>query len=272
MSFGLTNAPTFFMGLMNKVFKQYLDMFFIVFIDNILVYSRREDDHLDHLRIMFQTLRDHQLFAKFRKCEFWLRSIAFLGYIISSDGIRVDPQNTKARIMVEAHGARYSIHPGATKMYRDLQEVYWCSGMKKDIAKFIAKLTKSSHFLPVHTSNTTEDYAKLCIRELVRLHGVTLSITQIGVKKRSRVVQASLSESGEYYIQRPPTPILDTINYPIHMKNLSLKELKQLADELRSDTIFNVSKTGGHLGSSLGIVELTVALHYVFNAPQDRIL
>ncbi|XP_015057178.1 probable 1-deoxy-D-xylulose-5-phosphate synthase, chloroplastic [Solanum pennellii] len=92
------------------------------------------------------------------------------------------------------------------------------------------------------------------------------------VKKRSRVVQASLSESGEYYTQRPPTPILDTVNYPIHMKNLSLKELKQLADELRSDTIFNVSKTGGHLGSSLGVVELTVALHYVFNAPQDRIL
>ncbi|KAG5628126.1 hypothetical protein H5410_013344 [Solanum commersonii] len=92
------------------------------------------------------------------------------------------------------------------------------------------------------------------------------------IKKRSRVVQASLSESGEYYTQRPPTPILDTVNYPIHMKNLSLKELKQLADELRSDTIFNVSKTGGHLGSSLGVVELTVALHYVFNAPQDRIL
>ncbi|KAL3577581.1 hypothetical protein D5086_019085 [Populus alba] len=80
------------------------------------------------------------------------------------------------------------------------------------------------------------------------------------------------SERGEYHSQRPPTPLLDTINYPIHMKNLSVKELKQLADELRSDVIFNVSKTGGHLGSSLGVVELTVALHYVFNAPQDKIL
>nr|GMD93437.1 probable 1-deoxy-D-xylulose-5-phosphate synthase, chloroplastic [Ipomoea batatas] len=65
---------------------------------------------------------------------------------------------------------------------------------------------------------------------------------------------------------------MDTINYPIHMKNLSIKELNQLANELRSDVIFNVSKTGGHLGSSLGVVELTVALHYVFNAPQDKIL
>ncbi|ONK63327.1 uncharacterized protein A4U43_C07F13860 [Asparagus officinalis] len=83
---------------------------------------------------------------------------------------------------------------------------------------------------------------------------------------------ASLSENGEYYAHRPPTPLLDTINYPIHMKNLSVKELKQLSDELRSDVIFHVSKTGGHLGSSLGVVELTVALHYVFNCPQDKIL
>ncbi|XP_050218895.1 probable 1-deoxy-D-xylulose-5-phosphate synthase, chloroplastic [Mercurialis annua] len=91
-------------------------------------------------------------------------------------------------------------------------------------------------------------------------------------KKRAVGICASLSETEEYYSQRPPTPLLDTINYPIHMKNLSTKELQQLSDELRSDVIFNVSKTGGHLGSSLGVVELTVALHYVFNAPQDRIL
>nr|GMD66252.1 probable 1-deoxy-D-xylulose-5-phosphate synthase, chloroplastic [Ipomoea batatas] len=92
------------------------------------------------------------------------------------------------------------------------------------------------------------------------------------VKKRSSGIQAVVKEKGLYYSQRPPTPLLDTINYPIHMKNLSVKELEQLADELRSDTIFNVSKTGGHLGSNLGVVELTVALHYVFNTPQDKIL
>ena len=92
MSFGLTNAPAAFMDLMNRVFKQYLDIFIIVFIDNILVYSYSEHDHADHLRTVLQTLRDHQLFTKFSKCEFWLRSVAFLGYIISGDGIRVDPQ------------------------------------------------------------------------------------------------------------------------------------------------------------------------------------
>ncbi|KAF5738667.1 1-deoxy-D-xylulose-5-phosphate synthase chloroplastic [Tripterygium wilfordii] len=97
-------------------------------------------------------------------------------------------------------------------------------------------------------------------------------LNQLQPGKRPKGVCASLSEMGEYHSQKPPTPLLDTVNYPIHMKNLSMKELNQLADELRSDVIFNVSKTGGHLGSSLGVVELTVALHYVFNCPQDKIL
>ncbi|XVF28443.1 hypothetical protein REPUB_Repub15cG0029700 [Reevesia pubescens] len=97
-------------------------------------------------------------------------------------------------------------------------------------------------------------------------------LNQVQARKRPVGVYASLSEGAEYHSQRPPTPLLDTINYPIHMKNLSVMELKQLADELRSDVIFNVSKTGGHLGSSLGVVELTVALHYIFNAPKDKIL
>ncbi|XP_051127991.1 probable 1-deoxy-D-xylulose-5-phosphate synthase, chloroplastic [Andrographis paniculata] len=108
------------------------------------------------------------------------------------------------------------------------------------------------------------------------LHGIDLhphhTCKNNQVRKRSSGIFASLAERGEYFSEKPPTPLLDTINYPIHMKNLSTKELKQLADELRSDVIFNVSKTGGHLGSSLGVIELTVAIHYVFNAPQDRIL
>ena len=71
-------------------------MFVIVFIDDILVYSRSEDEHSDHIQTIFQTLRDHKLFAKFSKCEICLRLVAFLGHIISSEGIRVDPQKTKA--------------------------------------------------------------------------------------------------------------------------------------------------------------------------------
>ena len=73
-----------------------MDMFFIVLIDDIPVYSRSEDGHFDHLQTVLQTLRNHKLFAKFSKCEFWVRSVAFLGYIISFEGIRVDPQKTEA--------------------------------------------------------------------------------------------------------------------------------------------------------------------------------
>ncbi|XP_019251017.1 PREDICTED: uncharacterized protein LOC109229931 [Nicotiana attenuata] len=80
MSFGLTNAPAAFMDLMNRVFRPYLDSFVIVFIDDILIYSRSQEEHEQHLRLVLQTLRDSRLYAKFSKCEFWLSSIAFLGH------------------------------------------------------------------------------------------------------------------------------------------------------------------------------------------------
>ncbi|RYR76979.1 hypothetical protein Ahy_A01g001466 isoform D [Arachis hypogaea] len=79
---------------------------------------------------------------------------------------------------------------------------------------------------------------------------------------------SGLNFSGE----KPETPVLDTVNYPIHMKNLSIEELEALADELREEIVYTVSKTGGHLSSSLGVADLTVALHYVFNTPQDKIV
>ncbi|GAB2296433.1 hypothetical protein Dimus_038423 [Dionaea muscipula] len=79
MPFGLTNAPAAFMDMMHRVFKPYLDRFVVVFIDDIFIYSRSREQHMDHLRIALQTLREQQLFAKFKKCEFWLDSVAFLG-------------------------------------------------------------------------------------------------------------------------------------------------------------------------------------------------
>jgi hypothetical protein len=90
MSFELTNAPAYFMYLMNKVFMEYLDKFIIVFIDDILVYSRSEEEHEEHLRLVLQKLLEHRLYAKFSKCEFWLMQVAFLGHSISERGIFVD--------------------------------------------------------------------------------------------------------------------------------------------------------------------------------------
>jgi hypothetical protein len=91
MSFGLTNAPAYFMYLMNSVFMQELDKFMVVFIDDILIYSENEEEHADHLRIVLSRLREHQLYAKFSKCEFWLKKVPFLSYVLSGDGISVDP-------------------------------------------------------------------------------------------------------------------------------------------------------------------------------------
>jgi hypothetical protein len=91
MSFGLTNAPAHFMYLMNLVFMPELDKFVVVFIDDILVYSENEEDHAKHLHIVLTRLREHQLYAKFSKCEFWLHEVPFLGHVLSDGGIMVDP-------------------------------------------------------------------------------------------------------------------------------------------------------------------------------------
>ena len=90
MPFGLTNAPAAFMDLMNRVFKPYLDQFVVVFIDDILVYSRSREEHERHLSIVLQALRDKQLYAKLKKCEFWLDRISFLGHVVTKDGISID--------------------------------------------------------------------------------------------------------------------------------------------------------------------------------------
>jgi hypothetical protein len=94
-SFGLTNAPTYFMYLMNKVFMEYLDKFVVVFIDDILVYSRSEEEHEEHLHLVLQKLRDHKLYTKLSKCEFWLKQVAFLGLVTSKGGISIDPSKVQ---------------------------------------------------------------------------------------------------------------------------------------------------------------------------------
>jgi hypothetical protein len=95
MLFGLTNAPAYFMYMINKVFMEYLDKFVMGFIDDILVYSRNEGEHEGHLRLVLQKLQDHKLYAKLSKCEFYLKQVAFLGHVISKGGIFVDPSKVQ---------------------------------------------------------------------------------------------------------------------------------------------------------------------------------
>lgn len=95
MSFGLTNAHAHFMNLMNKVFMEYLDKFIIIFIDDILVYSKSEEEHGEHLRLVLNKLRDHQLYAKFGKCEFWMKEVVFMGHVMSVEGVAVNPSKVE---------------------------------------------------------------------------------------------------------------------------------------------------------------------------------
>ena len=96
MPFGLTNTPAYFMNLMNKVFMEEQDKFVVVFIDDILIYSKSAEEHEQHLRVILNKLRGHDLYAKFNKCEFWLQEVAFLGHIITTEGVKVDPKKVKA--------------------------------------------------------------------------------------------------------------------------------------------------------------------------------
>ena len=96
MPFGLTNVPSTFMDLMHRVFKIYLDQFVVVFVDDILIYSQSEEEHEDHLRVALQLLRDHQLYAKFSKCDFYITEVKFLGHVVSTSGVSVDPKKVEA--------------------------------------------------------------------------------------------------------------------------------------------------------------------------------
>jgi hypothetical protein len=95
MSFGLTNAPAYFIYLMNKVFMEYLDRFVVVFIDDILIFSKAMEEHEGHLRLVLEKLRSNQLYAKFSKCEFWLTEVAFLRHVISAGGVSVDLEKVR---------------------------------------------------------------------------------------------------------------------------------------------------------------------------------
>ena len=133
--FGLTNAPTTFMDLMNRIIQPYLDKFVLVFIDDILIYSGSKEDHEKHLRVVLQILRENQLYAKFNKCQFWLDKIVFLGHVISTEGVSVDPQKIKAIV-------NWKPPTNVTEIRSFLRLAGYCRKFIEGFSKLAAPLTK----------------------------------------------------------------------------------------------------------------------------------
>nr|GEW36980.1 reverse transcriptase [Tanacetum cinerariifolium] len=179
MPFGLTNTPTVFIDLMNRVCKPYLDKFMIVFIDDILIYSRNMKEHEEHLKAILELLKKEELYAKFFKCEFRipkpLRVRALVMTIVSNLPKQTLEAQTEAQkpenfekeyvrgdlrtaIMHESHKSKYSIHPGSDKMYQDMKKLYWWPNMKAGIATFVLKCLTCSK-LP----KSSQGYDTICV-------------------------------------------------------------------------------------------------------------
>ena len=142
MPFGLTNAPAAFMDLMHRVFQPYLDQFFVVFVDDILIYSQSEWEHEDHFRIVLQLLRDHQLYAKFSKYEFWLTEVRFLGHVVSASGVSVDLEKVEAVMSWERPKSVFEIRSflGLARYYRRFIEDF--SRLTTPMMRLIGKEVK----------------------------------------------------------------------------------------------------------------------------------
>jgi hypothetical protein len=137
MPFGLTNAPAVFMDLMNRVCKPYLDKFIIVFIDDILIYSRSKKEHEEHLRLALELLSKENLYAKFSKCEFWLREVQFQGHVIDRGGLHVDPSKVDAV-------KKWNAPKSATEIRQFLGLAGYYRRFIENFSKIVQPLTKST--------------------------------------------------------------------------------------------------------------------------------
>ena len=135
MPFGLTNSQAAFMNLMHRVFQPYLDQFVVVFIDDILIYSQSMEEHEDHLRIVLQALKDHQLYAKFSKCEFWIIEVKFLRQVVSASGVSIVPKKVEAVMSWERPNSVFEI-----RSFLGLAGYYWM--FIEDFSQLVAPMTR----------------------------------------------------------------------------------------------------------------------------------
>ncbi|KAA0046947.1 ty3-gypsy retrotransposon protein [Cucumis melo var. makuwa] len=141
MSFGLTNAPAVFLDLMNRVFREFLDTFVIMFIDDVLIYSKTEVEHEEHLRMVLETLRANKLYAKFSTCEFWLKQVSFLSHVVSKAGVSMDPAKIEAVTSwprPSTEGSSFCLEQGLVVIYTDLSKKgLGCVLMQQDMRPYL---------------------------------------------------------------------------------------------------------------------------------------
>ncbi|GJZ54117.1 putative reverse transcriptase domain-containing protein [Tanacetum coccineum] len=204
MPFGLTNAPAVFMDLMNRVCKPYLDKFVIVFIDDILIYSKDEKEHEEHLKAILELLKKEKLYAKFSKCEFWIPKVQFLGHVIDSRGIHVDPAKiesikdwaspktpTEIRQFLGLAGYYRRFIEGFSKIAKSMTKLTqkgikfdWGEKeenafqlIKRKLCRGEDRLTKSAHFLPIRENDPLDKLARLYLNRIVKALGIDISMS-----------------------------------------------------------------------------------------------
>jgi len=217
MPFGVTNVPSVFMDLMNRVSHMYLDWFVVVFIDNILVYSINHEDHGDHLKMVLGILREKKLFTKLKKCEFWLEKVAFLGYVISKDGVAVDPSKIE-----EVMDWEWPTNVREIRSFLGLAGYYrrFVDGFAKLLGPLTALTKKNAHF--TWSDECEENFQELKWK-LVSAHVLTIPMES---EKFVIYSDASLQGMGCVLIQRGKVIAYASRQLKDHEKNYPTHDLE----------------------------------------------
>ncbi|KAF5803695.1 putative nucleotidyltransferase, Ribonuclease H [Helianthus annuus] len=217
MPFGLTNAPAVFMDLMNRVCKPYLDEFVIVFIDDILVYSKNKEDHERHLRLILELLRREQLYAKFSKCDFWIREVHFLGHVVNEKGIHVDPAKVDA---VKNWAAPKT--PSEVRQFLGLAGYY--RRFIKDFSKIAQPLTSLTQKHTAYSWGTKQEEAFQMLKQ--KLCSAPILSLPEGTEDFVVYCDASIQGLGCVLMQREKVIAYASRQLKVHEKNYTTHDLE----------------------------------------------
>ncbi|KAM0001052.1 putative nucleotidyltransferase, Ribonuclease H [Helianthus debilis subsp. tardiflorus] len=217
MPFGLTNAPAVFMDLMNRVCKPYLDEFVIVFIDDILVYSKNKEEHERHLRLILELLRREQLYAKFSKCDFWIREVHFLGHVVNEKGIHVDPAKVDA---VKNWAAPKT--PSKVRQFLGLAGYY--RRFIKDFSKIAQPLTSLTQKNTTYSWGTKQEEAFQVLKQ--KLCSAPILSLPEGTEDFVVYCDASIQGLGCVLMQREKVIAYASRQLKIHEKNYTTHDLE----------------------------------------------